>query len=263
MSGLDRTKVPNIKELTDKFGTVGSIKSNKYGQASVKCKPDDGIVTIEYESASSVESAIKWFNDSNFDGSKIRVEPVPHNSPYVTSVKQAPEPQPTTQPPPMPHYPHMMPGHPPPYGFGPPPPHFGHPPPMGPGMVPPRPNVPPRPGDWDCIHCGNSNFHFREECRRCKTKRDNADKAKVSPDQGNKRSHYRPNFRPPFVAPGFPPRGPPFMRGGPHPGMRPYFGGPPRPYMGHRPRYNAGSKRKYAHSDSNKSNKESKTDAKK
>lgn len=255
ISGLDKSKAPNIKDINDKFGTVGNIKKSQYGQASIRCRPDDGLVTVEYEAASSVESAIKWFNESEFDGSIIKVEIAPQSSPDVSSVQTAEPPKPNGPPGPVPGHPppHMAgpphPHHPPPmaFGYGPPPPHFGHHHPPGGGMHPPRPNVPPRPGDWDCVHCGNSNFQFRQECRRCKVPRDEAEKGKISPEKaasgaakmqggrGGPRHPYRPPGPHGFNHHhGFPPRGPPFMRG-PHPGMRPPFMG--APHHGHRPHF--------------------------
>ena len=285
ISGLDKSKAPNIKDITDKFGTVGNIKKNQYGQASVRCHPDDGVVTVEYEAASSVESAIKWFNNSEIDGQVVRVLVAPQSSSDVTSVKApapvGPElgpPQGDPSAPPPPGY-YAPPGY-PPVPHGPPFPHYGHPPPphFGPpgvppphGQGPPRPNVPPRPGDWECVHCGNSNFQFRQECRRCKVARCDAEKGKVPPDKAAEAAASmgaRPPYRPPFH-PGFPPRGPPFM-GGHHPGMRPPFmhGGPPRhhfyPHRGQRTPYQGpGSKRKTPYSPSSTAAKEPKTEEKK
>ena len=228
ISGLDKSKAPNIKDITDKFGTVGNIKKNQYGQASVRCRPDDGLVTVEYEAASSVESAIKWFNDSEIDGCTVKVEVAPASSPDVSTVRAGaadppvdsrPQQPPGAHPAPVhyapPGYPaHMPPHHPPPFPYGPPPPHFE--PPGPPHMQgPPRPNVPPRPGDWECVHCGNSNFQFRQECRRCKVARPDAEKGKVAPEKAAQIAASmgpRPPFRPPFHHPGFPPRGHPFMR---------------------------------------------------
>lgn len=284
ISGLDKTKAPNIKDITDKFGTVGTIKKNQYGQASVRCRPDDGLVTVEYEAASSVESAIKWFNDSEIDGCTVKVELAPASSPDVSTVRattsepsQEPPPQASAGPGPPVHYqppgyppgPHMGPHHPPPFPYGPPPPHFGGPPP--PHMQgPPRPNVPPRPGDWDCVHCGNSNFQFRQECRRCKVSRSDAEKGKVSSDKPAAGMGSRPPFRPPFhPAHAFPPRGHPFMRPPQfHPGMRPPFmGGPPRPFFPYRhprpPYQGAGFKRKQPYSATASVAKEQKTEEKK
>ena len=283
ISGLDKSKATNIKDITDKFGTVGSIKKNQYGQASVRCHPDEGVVTVEYEAASSVESAIKWFNNSEIDGQVVRVQVAPQSSTDVTSVKAPAPVGPELGPPqgdpnaPPPGY-YAPPGY-PPVPHGPPFPHYGHPPPphFGPPGVPPphmqgppRPNVPPRPGDWECVHCGNSNFQFRQECRRCKVARCDAEKGKVPPEKAAEaaanmgpRPHYRPHFHP-----GFPPRGPPFM-GGPHPGMRPPFmHGGPRPHFYHprgprTPYQGGGYKRKTPYSPNNASAKEQKTEEKK
>ena len=269
ISGLDISKAPNIKDITDKFGTVGNIKKNQYGQASVRCRPDDGLVTVEYEAASSVESAIKWFNDSDIDGCSVKVEKAPVSNPDVSTDASREKPTerpgqpapvgPPGYPPPgppgyPPYGPHMGHGHPPPFGpYGHPPPPFGHP---GMGMHP-RPNVPPRPGDWNCSKCGNSNFQFRTECRRCKVARSEADK-------GPPGGAPPPPFRHPF-RPGFPPRGHPFPPHG-HPGMRPPFMGHPRPpfFPGGRmqrpPFQHAGMKRKTPYTPNSYSPKEQKTE---
>ncbi len=215
------------------------------------------------------------------------VEVAPASSPDVSTVRASagdppvdsrPQQPPGAHPAPVhyapPGYPaHMPPHHPPPFPYGPPPPHFG--PPGPPHMQgPPRPNVPPRPGDWECVHCGNSNFQFRQECRRCKVARPDAEKGKVAPDKAAQIAASmgpRPPFRPPFHHPGFPPRGHPFMRPPQfHPGMRPPFmGGPPRPhFFPHRmggprvPYQGVGAKRKQPYSAPNPTPKEQKTDDK-
>merc|ERR1719192_1234692 len=85
---------------------------------------------------------------------------------------------------------------------------------------------PPRTGDWDCNKCGNNNFHFRTECRRC-----------LRPRHLSDRSHGGPRFHP---------------RGG-------YFGGH-RPYrpMYHVPPRDGGVKRK-TEEEEGKEAKEAKT----
>jgi len=232
ISGMDKSKAPNIKEIADKFGTVGTIKLNHHGQASIRCRPDDGLVTVEYESAASVESAIKWFNESEFDGSTIVVQLAPESSPDVSSVQSTPPPHPAAAP-----------GIRPPHFAGPPPP--GHP--MHGGYGPPRPHNPhagPRPGDWDCPKCQNSNFQFRTECRRCKEpraerteeekKKEEEEKEEARKNGGDMRGGGRGGgyeMRPRFGGPGPWGRPPPFMHRGP-PGMRP-------PFMGGRPPYGA------------------------
>jgi len=232
ISGMDKSKAPNIKEIADKFGTVGTIKLNHHGQASIRCRPDDGLVTVEYESAASVESAIKWFNESEFDGSTIVVQLAPESSPDVSSVQSTPPPHPAAAP-------GIRPSH----FAGPPPP--GHP--MHGGYGPPRPHNPhagPRPGDWDCPKCQNSNFQFRTECRRCKEpraerteeekKKEEEEKEEARKNGGDMRGGGRGGgyeMRPRFGGPGPWGRPPPFMHRGP-PGMRP-------PFMGGRPPYGA------------------------
>eukprot|EP00116_Pleurobrachia_bachei_P002249 sb/3462511/ len=229
ISGLDRTKPPNIKEITDKFATVGSIIKDRYGQSSVKCRPMEGVVTVEYETTSSAESAIKWFNESEMNGVNIKVEIAPLSNPNVSDKKSQPvaETGPTSGPPTSaPGYQHGPPGG---YNRG-----FHHqgprhpynpryPHPMG-GMGGGRP---PRTGDWDCNKCGNNNFHFRTECRRC-----------LRPRSLSDRTHGGPGFQP---------------RGG-------YFGGH-RPYrpMYHVPPRDGGVKRK-TEEEEGKESKEAKTE---
>lgn len=53
---------------------------------------------------------------------------------------------------------------------------------MGPGALPQGSNADARPGDWNCLKCGNLNFAFRTECNRstCKEPRSSRDEGSMN-----------------------------------------------------------------------------------